>query len=479
MFFRQIADPSLAQRAYLIGCPRTGQAIVVDPERDIDRYLALAEANGLRIVAAAETHIHADFLSGVRELAECAGAHVYVSGESGEVWTPRWLTARASGGAYDHTLLHDGDIIRIGGVELAAVHTPGHTPEHLSYTVLDRGGGATEPIGVLTGDFVFVGDLGRPDLLDTAAGYSDTRFRAARDLRRSATRFLDEPDFLQVWPAHGAGSACGKALGAVPQSTVGYERRFNPALNLVTDEAAFTRSILEDQPEPPLYFGRMKQLNRDGVPILGALPDPPRVTIDDALTARDRLDVLDTRPPARHRAGRLPGSIAASLCPAFINMAGSYLDPLRDILLVATNRDTRDDAIRRLVRIGLDRVTGWIDEASLAAVDPARLTRTDAVAPADLRAYLKEAGAVLFDVRLANEPKDKTIPGADRLPYTRAPELLDSVPTDRPVVLYCATGVRSEAVASLLRRRGIDARSLEGGLTAWRAVTAATTTPTG
>ncbi|MFM8639476.1 MAG: MBL fold metallo-hydrolase, partial [Planctomycetota bacterium] len=252
MLLRQIEDPKLAQYAYLIGCQRTGEAIVFDPERDVDRYVAIAAANGLRIVAVAETHIHADFLSGARELAERTGAHVYVSGQGGPEWQSRWV------GPYKHTLLADGTEFRVGNIGFRAVHTPGHTPEHMSFLVTDHGGGATGPIGMVTGDFVFVGDLGRPDLLESAAGVEGIAEPSARELWRSASRFVTLPAHLQVWPAHGAGSASGKALGAIPQSTVGSEVANSPALKLVGDETAFVKDILSGQPEPPLYFARMK-----------------------------------------------------------------------------------------------------------------------------------------------------------------------------------------------------------------------------
>ncbi|MCP4938870.1 MAG: MBL fold metallo-hydrolase, partial [Phycisphaeraceae bacterium] len=262
MLFRLIYDDDLAQASYLVGCQRTGEAIVFDPERDIDRYLDLAAAQGLRIVAAAETHIHADFLSGVREFAVRGNAKAYVSGEGGADWQSEWVDG------CDHRVLRDGDTFEVGNIRFTAVHSPGHTPEHLSYLVTDLGGGADTPMGVITGDFVFVGDLGRPDLLESAAGIEGMMEPSARTLAASAQGFLRFDDHLQVWPAHGSGSACGKALGAVPQSTVGYERRFNHALSLAGDEQAFVDHILAGQPEPPAYFARMKAWNRDGVPLL-------------------------------------------------------------------------------------------------------------------------------------------------------------------------------------------------------------------
>ncbi|MDZ7630315.1 MAG: MBL fold metallo-hydrolase [Gemmatimonadaceae bacterium] len=224
MLVRQIHDTGLAQYAYLIGCPRSGEAIIFDPERDIDRYFELAAAHKLRIVAAADTHIHADYLSGLREFAE-RGVTVYASAEGGPEWQYEWLV----GSSYPHHLVRHGDRFKVGNIEFAVMHTPGHTPEHVAYTVIDQGGGATEPIGVISGDFVFVGDLGRPDLLEEAAGVVGTMDPGARQLYASLQQFRALPEHLQVWPAHGAGSACGKSLGDVPSSTVGYELRFNTA----------------------------------------------------------------------------------------------------------------------------------------------------------------------------------------------------------------------------------------------------------
>src|SRR5436190_7617447 len=239
MFFRMIYDDKLAQACYLIGCQRTGEAILIDPQRDIDRYQKVADAERLRITAVAETHIHADFLSGVREVAERTGAKIHVSDEGDADWKYRWLGKKSTGGSYPHQLLHHGDSFRVGNIVFTVLHTPGHTPEHICFMVTDTGGGANEPMGILTGDFVFVGDLGRPDLLETAAGIAGAKEASAHTLCESAAEFLKLPDYLQVWPAHGAGSACGKALGAVPQSTVGYEKRFNPSLRLAGSPGAF------------------------------------------------------------------------------------------------------------------------------------------------------------------------------------------------------------------------------------------------
>ena len=261
MLIERIYDEDLAQASYFIGCQRTGQALVVDARRDIDGYRDMAAKNGMEITAVTETHIHADYLSGTRELAAATGADIHVSGEGGEDWQYGFEAAR----------LHDGDEIRIGNIVVAAVHTPGHTPEHLSFLVTD-GAFADAPGYLLTGDFVFSGDLGRPDVLDEAAGGVDTCFLGAKQMFASLKeKFLTLPDHVQVFPGHGAGSACGKALGAIPSTTVGYERLYawwGPYL-AADDEAGFVAELLDGQPDAPFYFGRMKNQNRRGPAVMG------------------------------------------------------------------------------------------------------------------------------------------------------------------------------------------------------------------
>ena len=236
MLLERIYDEDLAQASYVVACQASGEALVVDPRRDVGTYLELAEHHGLRIVAVTETHVHADYLSGTRELAAATGAQVYVSGEGGEDWQY----------GFDGVRLHDGESVRLGNVTVTALHTPGHTPEHLSYLLTD-GAVTDEPGYLLSGDFVFSGDLGRPDLLDEAMGAVDTRFAGAKEIYRSLQeKFLTLPDHVQVFPAHGSGSACGKALGALPSTTVGYERRFAwwaPSL-AGDDEAGFVAEWL-------------------------------------------------------------------------------------------------------------------------------------------------------------------------------------------------------------------------------------------
>ena len=464
MFLRQVFDPDLAQYAYIVGCQRTGEALVIDPERDVERYLDIAAAEGLRIVAAAETHIHADFLSGVRELAERHGARAYLSAEGGPDWSYGWPRE----GTHDVRLLRDGDVFEIGNIRIQAVHTPGHTPEHLAFLVTDMGGGASEPIGIASGDFVFVGDLGRPDLLETAAGVVGAREPSARRLWESTRRFLELEDHLQVWPGHGAGSACGKALGAVPQSTVGYERRFNAALAFGAEDD-FVRSILEGQPEPPLYFARMKVLNREGPPILGELPAPGRCRAEDlaGALASDDAVVVDTR---RDRAGfmaaHVPGSIYAPLGIDFAMVVGSYVQPSERIHLIV-DEDELERTVRILVRIGYDRIAGFMDPSAMeaAGVTTAAIPRVDfPELDADIA---RDRDLTLLDVRTASEFEASHLPGALNISHTRLAERLAEVPRDRPVLAYCRSGNRASSAASLLEREGYDVTLVDGPLARW------------
>ena len=256
MFLKRFYDERLAQASYLVGCQRTGEALVVDPNRSVAHYMEAARREGLRVTHVTETHIHADFVSGALDLARRAGARLYLSGAGDPDWQYRFA---AEAGA---DLLSDGSRFTVGELELEAMHTPGHTPEHLTFLVTDTAL-AQDPMGAFTGDFVFVGDVGRPDLLEKAAQVQGTMAACARQLFGSLQRFRGLPDYLQIWPGHGAGSACGKALGAVPQSTLGYEKLVNWAFG-IDDEEEFVRAVLDGQPDPPKYFAMMKAINRDG-----------------------------------------------------------------------------------------------------------------------------------------------------------------------------------------------------------------------
>lgn len=462
MLFRRFYDEPLAQASYLIGCQATGDAFVVDPNRDADQYIAAAEAERMRIVGVTETHIHADFLSGTRELAERSGARMYLSDAGPAEWRygfrddPRVVALRG------------GERIPVGNILLEPIHTPGHTPEHLCFFVTD-GAASREAMGVLTGDFVFVGDVGRPDLLEKTVRVAGASDSAARALFTSLQKFKSLPDHLQVWPGHGAGSACGKGIGAVPQSTVGYEKRVNWALG-VADENEFVQQVLDGQPEPPRYFAVMKRLNRDGPPILGRLPAPERVS-ESRLPAllRDGAVVVDTRSAAVFAAGHIPGTLNLPLNRNLAANAGALLPYDRDLyLIIEGSGHGLEQAVRQLTFIGIDRVAGYVgpEAVKMWAADQGPL---GAVPQVDPRAFARDrGGAFLLDVRGLSEWRGGHISGAVLIPLPELLERIDEVPMGQPIVVQCQTGSRSAVAASLLLARGRrQVANLSGGFGAW------------
>lgn len=458
MFFRQIYDEKLAEAAYLIGCQKTGEAIIIDAERDIDRYERLAAEHGLRIVAAADTHIHADYLTGMREFAE-KGARIYASDEGDADWKYLWLDR------YDAVRLKHNDTFMVGNIRLRAIHTPGHTPEHLCYEVTDLGGGATEPMGVATGDFVFVGDLGRPDLLESAAGMSGIARPSAERLFRTVQDFRTWPEYLQLWPGHGAGSACGKALGAVPQTTAGYEQRFNAAVLAATSESAFVDFILDGQPEPPLYFARMKRDNKMGPRVLGSLPKPRALTAHEVAGLDTRsVAVIDTRDWASFRDGHVAGSLFCPLTKAFNADAGSFVTEDEDIVLIA-DPSRVDEAVRDLVRIGLDRIAGCFDAARFGelAAAGAKIARTREIAAAETDREIGDRAPFVLDVRRAAEHSAGHIAGALNIAHTRLLGRLAEIPMDRALLVHCQAGLRSARACALLERHGYTVTNMGGG----------------
>ncbi len=462
MFFRQIPDERLAQYAYLIACQQTGEAVVIDPERDVDRYIDAAAFHGYEIVAVTETHIHADFLSGARELAERLNVRLYLSDEGDEDWKYTW------GDDYDVQFLRDGDTFQIGNIRITAIHTPGHTPEHLSFEVTDHG--AADPLGIVTGDFVFVGDLGRPDLLESAAGMKDVMKPSAQRLFGSAQSFLELQDGLQVWPGHGAGSACGKSLGAIPQSTVGYERRQNSALIAVRDgEEKFVDAILADQTDPPLYFARMKHLNKTGPPLLGELPRPRKLAADELDELPSGAVLLDTRTSeSEFMKQHLKGAQLARFDKTFPTVVGSLIaDPDTELILAIREGDV-EEAVRALVRIGYDHVTGYVPLAEMEAfLETSR--RATSIKEIDFKRAeeLREAGLQVVDVRYLSEYNEGHMPDAIAAPYTRLPEYVDQIPTGETLVVHCSAGVRSAVAASFLSRMGWDVRYVNDEFESW------------
>jgi hydroxyacylglutathione hydrolase len=459
MLFQRFYDEDLAQASYFIGCQATGEAIVVDPRRDIQAYLDEAEKNGMTIVAVTETHIHADYLSGSRELAAATGARLYLSDEGDAEWKY----------GFEGERLRDGDEISVGNVTLRAIHTPGHTPEHLSFLVTD-GATTDEPGFVLTGDFVFVGDLGRPDLLDEAAGGKDTRFVGAKQMFASLReKFLALPDYVQVWPGHGAGSACGKAPGAVPASTVGYERLFSWWGRFVeeNDEEGFIEALLSDQPDAPVYFGRMKRQNKSGPTLLGERPQLVEYdagTLEEQL-GRNEVIFIDTRVPGEFVEGAVLGSLNVTAGSNFASWASWVLDPEKDdrpIVVLAGGEADANELRDRLSYVGIDNVVGYMTSLEGLEKEPIRT-----VSPDDLE---KLEEPFVLDVRAKDEYETEHIPGATHLHGGRVMWHLEELPANRPIVSHCQTGARNAVVASALRAAGFEnVLELQGSYEGWEA----------
>ena len=465
MIFRRLYHDRLAQASYLIACEATRQAIVIDPLRDPSVYVKAAEFEDVRIACVTETHVHADFLSGAEALARLVGAELMLSGECDADEASARM--RRSGAKP----LLDGGVISVGRVRLDVRHTPGHTPEHLIFIVTDETTSQL-PVGIVSGDFLFAGDVGRPDLLERAVGVAGSMQQSAQDLYRSLQSVRDLPDYVQLWPGHGAGSACGKSLGAVPQSTLGYELRTNWAFQ-IDDEQEFVRAVLADQPEPPAYFARMKQLNTIGAP---PLTDPLRA---DEPMLRDQVRsgalVVDTRAPEEFIARHLEGAISIPLGRSVLTWAGSVLDPTRDLILLMSPGEMHeaDPLARDLALIGYDRVLGALPAIGLESFSPRRVANIPYRQMSELAAGVGDA--TVLDVRSSTEWSEGHIPGAVNVPLAELTLRMAELRERQPIVTYCQSGARSTVAASVLRAAGIvDVSNAEGGFDEWTRIGAAT-----
>jgi hydroxyacylglutathione hydrolase len=458
MLLERIYDHDLSQASYLVGCQDSGEAIVVDPRRDIQEYLHLAERNSLRITAVTETHIHADYLSGSRELSAATGATLYVSAEGGTDWQYGFEAER----------WHDGDELRLGTVGIRALHTPGHTPEHLAFLVTD--GAVTDRPGyLLSGDFVFSGDLGRPDLLDEAAGGEGTRFEGAHQLFASLRDvFLRLPDHVQVFPGHGAGSPCGKALGSLPSTSVGYERLvawWGPYL-AAGDEEGFVRELLDGQPDAHAYFGRMKRQNRQGPAVMGhRAPLPELDAAEVSAGVRDgSLVLVDTRSVAEVHAGTVQNALALPNPGKAASHGAWAYDPEQEstpLVLLAANAAAAHRLWDHLVRVGVDHVAGYV-----TSIEGLPATAPSLVSPAELASH---DHVLLLDVRGRGEYADGHIPGAHQLNGGRVLWHQGELPRGGTIVTYCQSGLRNAVVSSALRRAGFEVAELSGSYTGWQA----------
>lgn len=455
MLFERIYEEGLAQASYFIGCQREGKAIVVDARRDIQTYLDLAAKNNMVISAVTETHIHADYLSGTRELAAATGAEIFLSGEGGADWQY---------GFTGTTLMHNSTI-KLGNITITAKHTPGHTPEHLSFLITD-GAVSKDPGFMLSGDFVFVGDVGRPDLLDEAAGGVDTRFAGAQQLFHSLKeQFLALPDHIQVYPGHGAGSPCGKALGAIPSATVGYEKAnawWAPYLRS-DDEAGFVEELLDGQPDAHAYFARMKKQNKQGPAVLSTLSPLVKLEAEEVVEKLGSEAVfVDTREQNQVHLGTVVGALNIPRGAKASNFAAWVIDPQKDaqdLIVLAPDANTAADFRDALLRVGIDTVRYFTN-----SIDGLPTFVPELISPAELAETNYDA---LIDIRAKSEFAAGSIPGAQQLSGGSAMWRLNELPAGGTLVTFCQSGARNTVVANALRRAGFTVIELEGSYAAW------------
>ncbi len=460
MIFEQYYLQCLSHASYLVGDEASGRAVVVDPQRDVAQYVADAAAHGLTIERVIETHVHADFLSGHLELAAATGA-VISYGEA------------VGADRIDYAIdpLVDGQRLSLGDVTLEILATPGHTPESISIVVYEHADDDV-PFGVLTGDTLFVGDVGRPDLLSSFGVSADDLGRMLYDSLR--TKLLPLPDAVRVYPAHGAGSACGKQLGTETSTTIGEQRATNYALQPMTEEE-FVAVVTDGQPTAPPYFAFDATLNRRAREVLDETAEVALLPLDDVL-ARQAAGavVLDARDAIVFAAGHLAGSVNVGLEGRFAEYAGDVVHPDEDIVLV-TEPGRAAEARVRLARIGFDRVVGALAQPLERFVDhPELVERSSRLTPAELRARRAELPALqIVDVRNPGEVADGTIPGARAIPLARLRASVPDLDLSVPTVVYCAGGYRSIAASSLLREQGfVDVSDLLGGYSGWLAADA-------
>jgi glyoxylase-like metal-dependent hydrolase (beta-lactamase superfamily II)/rhodanese-related sulfurtransferase len=454
MILHQFYLNCLAHASYLVGDEASGVAAVIDPQRDIQQYLSFAEQHRLRIAHVILTHLHADFIAGHLELRDRVGARIYLG-----------APARAE---YAFTPLGDGDRIEMGRVRLQAIETPGHTPESISIAVYDLDQSDAEPHAVLTGDTLFVGDVGRPDLR-AALGWSATDLgNLLFDSLR--TKLLTLPDASLVYPAHGAGSLCGKAISKETVSTIGEQRRSNYALQPMTKQA-FVDLVTADQPDAPAYFTYDAVLNSKERPTLDETlaREVNPIKLDQLLALRDvGAQILDTRDPAEFAAAHLAGSLNIGLGGQYATWAGTILSHDRPIVIIA-DPGREHEAATRLGRIGFDHVVGYLQDGLHSLEARPDLTVVTERISAPLAAERLDAGlALAVDVRAPGERAQKSVPGSLSVPLSQLANRAGELSTDRALLVYCAGGYRSSIAASLLQQLGFTKVSeIAGGIAAW------------
>ena len=443
--------PGLAQYSYVIS--DSGKAAVVDPIRDLDRYLTYAGKLGLRITHILETHIHADFAAGSVALAEATGAELVLSAyDEGERF--RY--------AMPHRAMKDGDAVEIGKLRLEALHSPGHTPEHLSFLLYDLDRSSSEPLALFSGDFLFAGSLGRPDLLGEEA-----KLGLAHELCRSVQeRIAKLHDGVQIYPGHGAGSLCGAGLSERSETTLGYERATNPFFRYSEEE--FVRKILDSVPPMPDYYPRMKELNAQGAPVLRVFPGGAALSAAEVanLHSDSAVTLLDLRRPEAFGGAHIAGSINIGAGQNLSLWAGWLLDAASPILLITEEGDN-EEARRALVRVGLDQIVGYLDGGMAGWIEAGfEFVRTTQKTVAEVEAERGEV--VVLDVRSDQERLEGSIPGSQHVMLGQIPRALGGLSKTQAMITVCGTGYRSSIAASLLAREGFNnVSSMDGGMNAW------------
>lgn len=457
MLLEQFYLESLGHASYLVGSEETGEALVLDPRRDVDAYFATARRQGLRIRYAADTHQHNDYVSGITELPQRGDVRLMAS-------------ARAELG-YAVRPLNDGERVRMGEVIIEAMHTPGHTPEHMSFLLYDLSRGEV-PAVLLSGGALLVGDVARPDLL---GGAEETRRHAEQFCNTLQEKILKLPDHVEVYPTHVAGSLCGGSIGSRLSTTVGYERRMNPLLADIASKDGFVRGCLdlEHLPAVPPYWPRMRRINTRGAAPLGVVPEPPALTVTEFERARDEgALVLDCR-PAEAFAAHIPGALHVELGPAFPTWAGTVLPPDRPLVLLLDAPEDLWEAVWHLLRIGYDVPRGWLAGGMRAwRVAGREIERLPQWTVEELDNRMKQDQALLvLDVRQPQEWAGGHIPGAHFITGAELPGRIEEVPADRPVATVCGSGLRSSVAAGLLQAHGHrQVFNVLGGMRAWKSL---------
>jgi hydroxyacylglutathione hydrolase len=455
MIFRQFYLKSLGHASYLVGDEATGRALVLDPRRDVDIYFEAARREGLRIVHAVDTHGHNDYLTGIIEIARRADVEL--------------LGFHEAALRYAHRPIKDGEVIEFGDVGFEVMHTPGHTPEHISLCVYDRSSGAEQAM-FLSGGALLVGDLARPDLLGGVQQAQEAAITFCHTIQEKILWKL--ADHVEVWPTHVAGSLCGSNIGSRLSTTVGYERKTNAILAKVSSSDEFVDECirLDNLPAVPPYWRRMRAQNFAGPAPVGVLPEPAALQPDDFEAAAADGIILDTRSPEAFAGGHIPGSLSVGLGPSFPTWAGTVLPEGAHVYLVVEDPDDLLVAAWELLRIGYDPPLGWLAGGMgawrSAAKQVDRLTQFDA---GSLREAVAEKEVDVLDVRQPAEWAAGHIDGATFITGAELPARLDEVPADRPVAVVCGSGYRSTVMASLLKATGRrDVSNMGGGMSAWR-----------